>query len=142
VSSSRSKNLLINIKPHSASLICDLEHIHPELGSLEQTFTEEEDAFPRVGDERVFYSVFTLFAKDSSTPASFAHLPSEAKSQIWDEVFALKNEYLTHKIPDVIRHLVKHPFSIEKRFELYKARLELKDYDIWHDNQNIWLERK
>lgn len=108
-----------------------------------QTFKQEEDAFPFVGsDLRLFVSTFLLYPPNSATPANFSHLGREVAGKIWQEVFALKNAFLEKQIADVIQHIVKHPFSIERRFELYRGELVLTNYDIYQDNTNIWIVRK
>lgn len=142
MSSSRSSEVIYTFKQNQAVLSCDISHLHPELGRLVQTFKEEDDAFPFVGDLRLFVSSFVLYPPDSAIPTNFSRLGREVADKIWQEVFALKNAFLEKKIADIIQHIVKHPFSVERRLELYRVGLVLTNYDIYQDNTNIWLTRK
>ena len=139
---SHSSEVVVTLKPGSAVLSCDISHLHPALGRIVQTFKQEDDSFPYMGEQTLFISAFAIFPADGAEPKNFSCLGREVTTRIWQEVFSLKNLYLERQIPDVIQHIVKHPFSIERRFELYKANLLLSHYDIWHSNTSIWLERK
>jgi hypothetical protein len=141
--SSRSKRVIQDFGKYESYLECDLSHIHPSLDVLTQSFELNEERYAHLDNRNYYESIFRLHMRGSETTGNARHLSREERDMIWDEVFYLKNLFLEHQAPDVVVHRVKHPFPFDKRFELYKNRLNLDHYDIWSSgNEFIWLERK
>ena len=86
-----------------------------------------------------------LYGKDATAASSFHELLGrQTKDEIWDEVFALKKAYFDLIRPDIVEHIIKRPLNFQRRYELYKEKLLLPDYDITPDAgaRTIWVEKK
>ncbi|MGI4735065.1 MAG: hypothetical protein ACRYG7_07795 [Janthinobacterium lividum] len=141
--SSGSKRVEYEFGGSESYLECDLSHIHPSLDVLTQRFELNNERYEHLGDRNYYESVFRLFLQGSTSSGNARHLPPEQRSMIWEEVFHLKNLFLEHKNPDVVIHRVKHPFPFDRRYTLYKEKLNLENHDIYPTGgEFIWLERK
>ncbi|AMR27966.1 hypothetical protein A0257_13280 [Hymenobacter psoromatis] len=91
---------------------------------------------------RIFQSSFSLIGKDAAVESNFSYLPKEVKKQIWDVVFEIKRKFFEDYKPDIVEHFIDQAHSVEKRFELYKSRLPLPQYEIEKTKHTIVYQKR
>ena len=112
---------------NGGALEYDISYLHPDLGVLLQEYTVSSTTYE---GKRIFQSSFSLFASNSDEVGAFPYLPKEIKIRLWDVVFAIKLKFFVEYYPDIIEHFVDGTYSIERRYELYRNKLNPAGYDI------------
>lgn len=105
----------------------DIGYLHPDLGVLLQEYSVSSTTYE---GKRIFQSSFSLFASNSAEVGEFSYLPKDVKRRLWDIVFAIKLKFFVEYRPDIVEHFIDGAYSIARRCELYRSKLNPTGYDI------------
>lgn len=121
------------------SLVYDLRDIQPDWFRVVQAY----EVLSVTYDGKLIYnSEFQLFRQDSAAPTDFSGYPTEAKRQLWQVIFAIKQRFLDEVRPDVVEHFIKTPHGAAARLALYQRHLDLRAYDVDLTAQTFTFSRR
>ena len=105
----------------------DISYLHPDLDVLLQKYSVSSTTYE---GKQIFQSSFSLFASNSDEVGDFSCLPKEIKMRLWVVAFAIKLKFFGECRPDIVEHFIDGAYSIVRRYELYRSKLNPTGYDV------------